>query len=223
MAPQNQGSVTDAVNGANNNLVWYRDNDYPFIAQQIAEYGTSYCQYSYSLPRPLSEMFQLMMQVNYADYFTALGFTEEYYDGSKNKFNTEKIIAAINNIESNWQKKYPKFDCKTDNLKFDNMLNFNHSFTCELALLNFDSKWSFNQINQWLMPTQDIIEKYQDAIIQIATQGGTGTGFYVKEFDVIVTNNHVVDNSAEVTIQGKVFPKLLSRVWYTDRKHDLAF
>ena len=49
------------------------------------------------------------------------------------------------------------------------------------------------------MPTQDIIEKYQDAIIQIATPGGTGTGFYIKEFDVIVTNNHVVDNSAEVT------------------------
>jgi serine protease Do len=73
------------------------------------------------------------------------------------------------------------------------------------------------------MPTQDIIEKYQDAIIQIATQTGTGTGFYVKEFDVIVTNNHVVDNMAEVTIQGKTFPKSLSRVWYTDRKHDLAF
>jgi serine protease Do len=73
------------------------------------------------------------------------------------------------------------------------------------------------------MPTQDIIEKYQGAIIQIATQTGTGTGFYVKEFDVIVTNNHVVDNSAEVTIQGKGFAKMLSRVWYTDRKHDLAF
>ncbi len=138
--PQNQGSITDAINGANNNLVWYRDNDYPLIAQQIAEYGISYCQYSYSLPRPLSELFQLMMQVNYADYFTALGFTEEYYDGSKNKFNSEKIVAAINNIESNWQKKYPKLNCKTGNLKFDNMLNFNHSFTNELALLNFDSK-----------------------------------------------------------------------------------
>jgi len=73
------------------------------------------------------------------------------------------------------------------------------------------------------MPTQDIIEKYQDAIIQIATPGGTGTGFYIKEFDLIVTNNHVVDNAAEVTIQGKLFSKSLSRVWYTDKKHDLAF
>ncbi len=73
------------------------------------------------------------------------------------------------------------------------------------------------------MTSPQIIDIYQNAIIQIATQGGTGSGFYVKEFDLIVTNNHVVDNAAEVTIQGKLFAKSLSRVWYTDRKHDLAF
>lgn len=73
------------------------------------------------------------------------------------------------------------------------------------------------------MDPQQIIEQYQKAIIQIATASGTGTGFYVKEFDLIVTNQHVVDNNAEVTIAGKNFEKAFSRVWYTDRKHDLAF
>jgi serine protease Do len=73
------------------------------------------------------------------------------------------------------------------------------------------------------MEMQTIIENYQPTIIQIATQGGTGTGFYVKEYDLIITNNHVVDTNAEVTIAGKTFDKTLSRVWYTDRKHDLAF
>src|ERR1051325_3982585 len=73
------------------------------------------------------------------------------------------------------------------------------------------------------MDVQQIIESYQPAIIQIATQTATGTGFYVKEFDLIVTNEHVVGDNAEVTIAGKLFQKSLSRVWYTDRKHDLAF
>jgi serine protease Do len=73
------------------------------------------------------------------------------------------------------------------------------------------------------MPTQDTIELFGEAIIQIATQTGTGTGFFVKEYNLIVTNNHVVDNNTEVTIKGKTFDKTLSRVWYTDRKHDLAF
>ncbi len=74
-----------------------------------------------------------------------------------------------------------------------------------------------------VMDPQLIIEKYQNAIIQIATATGTGTGFYIKEFDLIVTNDHVVAENAEVTIAGKTFDKALSRVWYTDRKHDLAF
>ena len=55
------------------------------------------------------------------------------------------------------------------------------------------------------MTSPEIIEIYQNAIIQIATQGGTGSGFYIKEFDIIVTNNHVVESAAEVTIQGKIF------------------
>src|SRR5215831_3292642 len=73
------------------------------------------------------------------------------------------------------------------------------------------------------MDVQHIIEGYQPSVIQIATQTATGTGFYVKEFDLIVTNEHVVGDNAEVTIAGKLFQKALSRVWYTDRKHDLAF
>src|SRR6478609_1562075 len=73
------------------------------------------------------------------------------------------------------------------------------------------------------MNTQQIIELYRPAIIQIATQTSTGTGFYVKEFDLIVTNEHVIGKNAELTIQGRTFEKRVARVWYTDKKHDLAF
>lgn len=73
------------------------------------------------------------------------------------------------------------------------------------------------------MLIQDIIEKILPSIIQIAAPSGNGTGFYIKEFDVIVTNFHVVEGAAEVTIKGNAFSKTLSGVWYTDKKHDLAF
>ena len=140
VAPQTQKTITDAINGANINMAWYRDNNYPLIAQQICEYGISYCQYTYSLPKPLSELFQLMMRVNYPDYFIALGFTETFYDGSKNKFVSEKIINVINDIQNSWRKKHPKLDFRTSNLKFDSLVNFNFSVTSELELLNFDNK-----------------------------------------------------------------------------------
>jgi serine protease Do len=73
------------------------------------------------------------------------------------------------------------------------------------------------------MGTQQIIELYRPAIIQIATQTSTGTGFYVKEFDLIVTNEHVVGKNTEVTIAGRLFERRIARVWYLDKKHDLAF
>jgi len=59
------------------------------------------------------------------------------------------------------------------------------------------------------MDPQKIIEQYQKAIIQIAAPSGTGTGFYVKEFNLIVTNDHVVGDNAEVTVAGKAFDKAL--------------
>jgi len=70
---------------------------------------------------------------------------------------------------------------------------------------------------------QGLIESYQRVIIQIATQSGSGTGFYVREYDTIVTNQHVVGDQPEVTIAGRDFEKRLARVWYSDKKHDLAF
>ena len=73
------------------------------------------------------------------------------------------------------------------------------------------------------MEFQDIIETYQPAIIQIAANGSTGTGFYLEQYHMIVTNEHVVGKAAEVTIAGKSFHKMFTNVWYTDKKHDLAF
>lgn len=140
VAPQTQKTIADAINAANNNMIWYRDNNYAYIGQQICEYGISYCQYSYSLPKPMTELFLLFMKVNYPDYFTSLGFNDEYYDGSKKKFDDEAIIAKIKSIQDEWRKKYPRLDFKTQNLKFDSMLSFNHTYTTELELLNFDNK-----------------------------------------------------------------------------------
>lgn len=140
VAPQVHKTIADAINGANANMAWYRDNKYHFIGQQICEYGISYCQYSYSLPKPLSELFLLLMRVNYADYFTSLGFANDYYDSERNKFDDKAIIEKINNIQAQWRIKYPMLAFNTHYLKFDNLLNFNHSFTTELELLNFDNK-----------------------------------------------------------------------------------
>jgi len=140
VAPQPYKTITDSIHGANQNLVWYRDNNYPFVASQIAEYGFSYCQYSYSLPKVITEFFQLYMMVNYAGYFTALGYKTTYYNLERNQFYPEETIEKIKTIQGAWKEKYPLMDFKTQNLRFDSLVNFNYSFTNEMEFLNLEPK-----------------------------------------------------------------------------------
>ncbi len=70
---------------------------------------------------------------------------------------------------------------------------------------------------------RSLIEKYKDVVIQIATPFSIGTGFYLKDYNLIVTNEHVVRNNKQVVIEGKGVQRLLRTVRYIDPKYDLAF
>ena len=70
---------------------------------------------------------------------------------------------------------------------------------------------------------QKFVETYKNIVIQIATPYSTGTGFYLKASNLVVTNNHVVEGNKEVTIEGVGLPRQISRVLYNDVKFDLAF
>jgi hypothetical protein len=140
VTPQNFKTIADAIYNANQNIAWYRENKLSDIAAQISEYGLSFCQYSYSLPRPISELFQLFMMVNYGDFFKELGFRETLYDREKKEYDREAIISRIKSIDQKWKEKYPELDFKTDKLKFDSRVSFNQSFTTEIEYLNLETK-----------------------------------------------------------------------------------
>src|SRR6476620_1947121 len=140
VTPQNYKTIADAIYNANQNVAWYKDNKLPGIAAQISEYGLSYCQYSYSLPRPITEYFHLFMMINYGDFFRDIGFKEEYYKKETGEYNRELIFQRIEETEARWREKYPELKFKTDKLKFDNEVAFNQSFTTEIEYLNLETK-----------------------------------------------------------------------------------
>jgi serine protease Do len=70
---------------------------------------------------------------------------------------------------------------------------------------------------------REIISKAESIIVQIATPYATGTGFYLKPFDLIITNEHVVRGNKNVVIAGNLFEKQMTPVIYLDIKYDLAF
>ena len=138
VVPHNVKAVSEAIQSALQNMVWYRDNNYPDIANKVMEYGFAFSQYSYSLPKPLSDLFRLFMQINYGDYFKALGFQTVYYDEERNHFNEDAIDDKIDSIIYYWKPKYAALAFKTKKLKFDTLVNFNQSFLQEVSELNFD-------------------------------------------------------------------------------------
>ncbi len=68
-----------------------------------------------------------------------------------------------------------------------------------------------------------ITDLYNKVIIQIATPYSVGTGFYLADHDIIVTNEHVVRDNREVVIDGEFFDCQLVEVLYLDEIYDLAF
>ncbi|MEL7021783.1 MAG: trypsin-like peptidase domain-containing protein [Bacteroidota bacterium] len=70
---------------------------------------------------------------------------------------------------------------------------------------------------------RDVIERFKNIVIQIATPYSTGTGFYVPSANLIVTNDHVVRDNCEVIIDGNLIDRCIAKVLYSDPQHDLAF
>lgn len=138
VAPQVHKTVSDSIHGANQHMTWYRDNSYPIIANRVIEYGFAYCQYSFSLPRVITDLFQLFMYINYNDYFEALGFKERLYDSQNNSFAKEVIIDRIHQLQAKWKDKYPNMNFRTELLSFTDLANFNLSFTNEIEFLNME-------------------------------------------------------------------------------------
>ncbi len=140
VSPQPYKTIAEAIHGANQNMVWYRDNNHPLIASQTIEYGIMFCQYTYSLPKAITELNHLFMMINYPHYFTALGFDNEYYNAERNSFDERNIVGQIKAIQQKWKEKFPLMSFKTENLRFDNLVNFNYSFTNEMEFLNMEPK-----------------------------------------------------------------------------------
>lgn len=67
------------------------------------------------------------------------------------------------------------------------------------------------------------LETYKDVVVQLATPYSTGTGFYLEEYQLVVTNEHVVRDNRQVVLSGRCLDHLLADVVFLDPLFDLAF
>lgn len=138
VSPQSYKTIGDAIYNANQNINWYKENKQMHLAAMISEYGFAYCQYSYSLPRPITEFFLLFMMVNYPGFFKDLGFTKTFIK-EEGHYDQDAITTEISRIQEAWKEKYPEMKFRTDRLRWDDAVAFNQSFTNEIESLNMET------------------------------------------------------------------------------------
>ncbi len=63
----------------------------------------------------------------------------------------------------------------------------------------------------------------ENAIVRIITPWGLGTGFQLGDYELIVTNRHVVQGCRQVVLASESFRKRIANVLYVDPLYDLAF
>ncbi len=70
---------------------------------------------------------------------------------------------------------------------------------------------------------RQIATQLKAVVVELATPKHVGTGICLCDFDLVVTGEHVVRDTAEVVIQGLHVPRQLVEVLYLDAARNLAF
>lgn len=139
-SPTSPLQVGNVIGDELNNMIWYRDNNYPHVAITILEYIIQYCLFYYGMPEPTKKLLHLMGVMINADYFKALGYKQTYYDPATGTLHKTTIKRKIRAIEEEAQKAYPHFKVNVNLLKYGSLLDFVHSLLLEMKGLRYDVK-----------------------------------------------------------------------------------
>lgn len=135
--PKPFAEVAMSLRTARENMVWFRENKHETITLRLLEYGLSFPQYSFSLPKPLTDLILLFMQIQWPDFFRELGFEIPYRFGET--LQPVPIRKRIGEIISGVHDKYPNLTIDTDRLNYGNLIDFNLSLIAAMETFNFDN------------------------------------------------------------------------------------
>ena len=138
--PTSFNVVIETINNTFKNIEWYRDNDHNDIALEMLEYSFAFSQFSYSLPKPATQLFDVLMQVNHSDYYVAMGYPNKLYDRSKKAFNADLIKSMILEINNENKERYNLINIDTEALNFESLQHFNFSLLAQITKLDLRKK-----------------------------------------------------------------------------------
>lgn len=126
--PVSHDRIVSVIDNEIPSMDWYLDNGYEAIALAFPNYIVSYCMFSYAVPKPDRDLFHLYFRIIQNDFFSALGYTNHYYDAETGKLNRRAIIKAIDHIVEENKEEYYRCNPNASALNFTSLPLFAKSY-----------------------------------------------------------------------------------------------
>lgn len=128
--------IVPFIEDALNKIRWYKHNRYTGIVPTIYTYIAFHLQYNYGLHPSLHALLHVIIEVNYADFFSELGYTP-LYDETHERFDKRRIMKRIDEAIEPYSDKFRSLESFASELNFDSLEEFSHSFYFHLKHLNY--------------------------------------------------------------------------------------
>jgi len=133
----NTNTLDEVHNFINETLakaIWYKEHRYEEIMLSIYEYLGLYTLYNFDMNSCLRELVQLNVRLHNTDFHAALGYDSLFKD---EKLNRNKVNGLIKNILNKNTKQYPHLLHFEEELNYETLEKFHHSYFLALNNLNF--------------------------------------------------------------------------------------
>lgn len=129
--------VMSAILSINNDIAQSNDRRYPAITQYITECSVQYALFHLGMPPCLQQYLHFIIHCLNNDYFTALGFDNNYIETGTAKLNNKEIKQTLAALQKNAQANFPNFHINVSGLNYKSLLDFIHSLVQALATANY--------------------------------------------------------------------------------------
>jgi hypothetical protein len=138
--PIEKSSYDDITNFISESLLkirWYKNNRYPQVIPTIYSYIAFHSLYNYGMNSTLKELFHILVNIQNSQFIEALE-CPVLYNLKTQTLNKKAITTKLKDISEKAQKKYKALAIFPEELNFNSLNEFSHSFYAMLKNLDFE-------------------------------------------------------------------------------------
>jgi hypothetical protein len=137
LVPKQHDALVSLIDGELQNMDWYEANKHESVALAIPGYIIGFALFSFALPKPERALLAFYYTIFEPEFFTALGYTPQYFTPSTGVFDQKAVKNGIKEIVDSHLEAFPKLAPDYAGLDFKTPAKFARSYLLMLKKLEF--------------------------------------------------------------------------------------